>query len=245
MRQSSDRTGTYGDSTTSGYDNSGYGNDSYGERKGGVGASHATGHSKVPHGLQKAVPTKVEEALPDRLHDTSGRTGYGDDYSSSRTEGGLGGDSYGTTGDNYSSGRTGGYGNSTNDRDNYSSGTTGGLGRDNYGSSTTGGYGNDNYGSSTTGGYGNDTYGDRSVGQSHATGDSKVPHGLQKAVPRGAEEALPNRIHDTSAGGRDTYGSGPDDYSTGTAGGAYGVSVQDCFWLKAPSSVTPRIVPLS
>ncbi len=28
---------------------------------------------------------------------------------------------------------------------------------------------------------------------SHATGDSKVPEALQKAVPKGVEKALPNR----------------------------------------------------
>lgn len=34
--------------------------------------SHATGDSKVPHALQEAVPEKVEKALPNSIHDTSG-----------------------------------------------------------------------------------------------------------------------------------------------------------------------------
>ncbi|KAJ9621650.1 mannosyltransferase [Taxawa tesnikishii (nom. ined.)] len=43
------------------------------ERAGGVGVgvSHATGESKLPLFLQKAVPTKIEEALPNSIHDTS------------------------------------------------------------------------------------------------------------------------------------------------------------------------------
>ena len=35
--------------------------------------SHATGNSKVPKGLQEAVPEKLEKALPDSIHDTSNK----------------------------------------------------------------------------------------------------------------------------------------------------------------------------
>lgn len=34
--------------------------------------SHATGDSKVPIALQEALPEKVEKAVPNTIHDTSG-----------------------------------------------------------------------------------------------------------------------------------------------------------------------------
>ena len=41
-------------------------------------------------------------------------------------------------------------------------------------------------------------HGEKSVGRSHATGDSKVPYAVQKLVPESVERILPNSIHDTS-----------------------------------------------
>ncbi len=35
-------------------------------------------------------------------------------------------------------------------------------------------------------------------GASHATGDSKVPAGIQRAAPQGLEEKLPNSVHSPS-----------------------------------------------
>jgi hypothetical protein len=37
------------------------------ENQYGQGASHATGHSKVPEAIQKVAPRKLEEALPDSV----------------------------------------------------------------------------------------------------------------------------------------------------------------------------------
>ena len=34
--------------------------------------SHATGDSKVPQALQEGLPEKVEKAVPNFIHDTSG-----------------------------------------------------------------------------------------------------------------------------------------------------------------------------
>ncbi|KAK3310043.1 uncharacterized protein B0T15DRAFT_481539 [Chaetomium strumarium] len=41
----------------------------------GQGASHATGHSKVPGKVQEAAPQGLEEALPDKLHPTGAEPG--------------------------------------------------------------------------------------------------------------------------------------------------------------------------
>jgi len=37
----------------------------------GQGASHATGQSSVPESIQKAAPKKLEDQLPDSVHDTN------------------------------------------------------------------------------------------------------------------------------------------------------------------------------
>lgn len=143
-------------------------------REGGVlgGVSHATGDSKVPRAVQEAAPRGLEEALPNRIHDTSagGRDTQGTHYPTSSAE---------------------------QSRDHH------------YGRDAALGAG---AGAAGLGAYEADRHRDRQPGAlggvSHATGDSKVPQTIQEAAPRGLERALPNKIHDTSAGGRDTQGAG-------------------------------------
>ncbi|KAL3473443.1 hypothetical protein BJX99DRAFT_233729 [Aspergillus californicus] len=54
----------------------------------------------------------------------------------------------------------------------------------------------------------------RGQGISHATGDSKVPKGVQDRAPQGLEESLPNKVHDTGAGtGRQTHALNDGDDS--------------------------------
>ncbi|VDC03820.1 unnamed protein product [Peniophora sp. CBMAI 1063] len=48
------------------------GNPAPGEDAAGKGRSHATGKSIVPETLQQKLPEKVERAVPNALHDTSG-----------------------------------------------------------------------------------------------------------------------------------------------------------------------------
>lgn len=43
-----------------------------------------------------------------------------------------------------------------------------------------------------------------STNMSHAVGDSVVPQKLQEKLPKGVEEAVPNKLHDTGA---DTSGA--------------------------------------
>ncbi|KAL3493628.1 hypothetical protein BJX62DRAFT_234994 [Aspergillus germanicus] len=46
----------------------------------------------------------------------------------------------------------------------------------------------------------------RGQGISHATGDSKVPEGIQNKASKDLEDSLPNKVHDTGSGtGRQTH----------------------------------------
>jgi hypothetical protein len=45
-------------------------------------------------------------------------------------------------------------------------------------------------------------------GASHASGDSAVPRKLQEKLPKGAEEAAPNSLHDTGSSGRQSHATG-------------------------------------
>lgn len=134
------------------------------DREGGVlgGRSHATGHSMVPGAIQDAAPRGLEEALPDRIHDTSsqGRNttgGYGgSDYDTSRDTSSYGGSGAGSglgSGSGYGSGLGSGYDTSrdTSGRYDQTSGETTRLGGSTGG--LTGGLGSSGLGSSTSGDY--------------------------------------------------------------------------------------------
>ncbi|KAF2139554.1 uncharacterized protein K452DRAFT_289558 [Aplosporella prunicola CBS 121167] len=47
-----------------------------------------------------------------------------------------------------------------------------------------------------------------STNRSHATGGSHVPLGAQEKLPRGVEEGVPNKIHDTGDTGSKSHATG-------------------------------------